>query len=216
MKERTKKESALDFADSEVSLAGYVWIFTCLSFFGWCFEKIGRYFLYPGDPIRDRGFLTLPFCTIYGTCAVLIGFFLGAPNRPSRFLKSFWRRTERFPAVWRNFLHIFVYFFSAMLLATAAELVAGGIFKLMGIPLWNYSERWGNLWGVICPSYSLLWGVLITLVMHLIWNPICRLVLRIPPKVLRVAAVCMVVVLSTDFLFNCIYVAVTGGRFYFL
>ncbi len=197
------------------SLGGYVWIFTALSFFGWCFEKLGRYWLYPGDPIRDRGFLTLPFCTIYGTSVILIGFLLGSLNAPSRFLKGIWERTSRLPR-WLCWLaRLLIYFLAAMLLATLVELIAGGLFKMAGVTLWNYSERWGNLWGVICPSYSLLWGALITLLMSLIWKPLCLLVSKIPRKVLIPVAWGMTVVLLGDFLFNCIYIAVTGGRFYF-
>ncbi len=43
---------------------------------------------------------------------------------------------------------------------TLLELVTGLIFvKGMNIRLWDYSKRWGNLDGIICPLFSLIWTV---------------------------------------------------------
>ncbi len=198
------------------TLFGYIWIFAGMALFGWCFEKLGRWLVYPGDPIRDRGFLTLPFCPIYGTCVCIIGFFAGSPSAPSRFLQPLWERSQRWPKPLRMVLRFALYFLAVTLVATAVELFAGLLFKAAGIPLWNYSERWGNLFGVICPTYSLLWGVAGTALMSVIWRPICELLDRIPRKALSVVAVVLFCILFGDFTFNCIYVARTGHRFYFL
>lgn len=41
---------------------------------------------------------------------------------------------------------------------TLIEYVSGLIFiKGMGIKLWDYSDRWGNIQGIICPLFSLIW-----------------------------------------------------------
>jgi hypothetical protein len=41
---------------------------------------------------------------------------------------------------------------------TVVELIAGLIFiKGMKIKLWDYSDRWGNFQGIICPLFSLIW-----------------------------------------------------------
>ncbi|MBR2353604.1 MAG: putative ABC transporter permease [Clostridia bacterium] len=216
------KKTALRTAPSKeerkLTLSGYVWIFTLVSFIGWCFEKIGRYYVYPpeADPIRDRGFLTLPFCAIYGTCVVAVGFLFGSPNYPSRIWKRMFRWAKRVPAPLRIVGRIFGYFLAVTLVATLVELVAGLIFQAMGNPLWNYHERWGNLWGVICPSFSLIWGLLGTLLMTVIWKPLCLLIGVIPEKAQNVGAWIMVGTLLSDLAFNLIYVAVTGHRFYFL
>lgn len=54
---------------------------------------------------------------------------------------------------------------------TAIEYVAGIIFiKGMGVKLWDYSDEWGNIDGLICPLYTLLWGILATIYYYLI-NP---------------------------------------------
>lgn len=44
---------------------------------------------------------------------------------------------------------------------TAIEYVGGIIFiKGMGVKLWDYSNSWGNIDGLICPGYTFLWGIL--------------------------------------------------------
>lgn len=47
------------------------------------------------------------------------------------------------------------------ILLTLLELVAGIIFiKTFHIKLWDYSDRWLNYKGIICPLFSLIWGIL--------------------------------------------------------
>lgn len=54
---------------------------------------------------------------------------------------------------------------------TLIEYIAGIIFiKGMGVKLWDYSNNWGNVDGLICPLYTLLWGILATIYYYLI-NP---------------------------------------------
>ena len=44
---------------------------------------------------------------------------------------------------------------------TLIEYVAGIIFiKGMGVKLWDYSNNWGNIKGLICPLYMLIWAIL--------------------------------------------------------
>jgi uncharacterized membrane protein len=41
---------------------------------------------------------------------------------------------------------------------TILEYIAGWILKkIMRVKLWDYSDRWGNVQGIICPVYSFLW-----------------------------------------------------------
>lgn len=48
--------------------------------------------------------------------------------------------------------------FAMGILMTVIEFVAGLIFiKGMKIKLWDYSKRWGNVKGVICPLFSIIW-----------------------------------------------------------
>ena len=50
----------------------------------------------------------------------------------------------------------------AMALAmTVIEYIAGIVsYKGLHVRLWDYSEEWGNIQGVICPKFSLFWGLL--------------------------------------------------------
>ena len=54
---------------------------------------------------------------------------------------------------------------------TIIEYIAGIIFiKGMGVKLWDYSHNWGNVDGLICPLYTLIWGILATIYYYLV-NP---------------------------------------------
>lgn len=56
------------------------------------------------------------------------------------------------------------------IIMTLIELIGGLIFiNGMGIKLWDYSMRWGNFKGVICPLFSFIWtaiGALYYYVLH--------------------------------------------------
>ena len=56
-------------------------------------------------------------------------------------------------------------------IVTLIEYIAGIIFiKGMGVKLWDYSNNWGNINGLICPLYILIWGILGTIYYYLV-NP---------------------------------------------
>ena len=55
---------------------------------------------------------------------------------------------------------------------TLIEFIAGLIFiKGCGVKLWDYSNRKGNIMGIICPSFSLIWLVVGSLYYFLL-NPV--------------------------------------------
>ena len=42
---------------------------------------------------------------------------------------------------------------------TAIEYIAGIMsLKIMHVRLWDYSNQWGNIQGLICPQFSLIWA----------------------------------------------------------
>ena len=53
-------------------------LFFLFSFLGWCWEKFYFYLVYGIN--ADRGFLTLPFCTVYGSALLLIRAALKLPD----------------------------------------------------------------------------------------------------------------------------------------
>ena len=187
---------------SEVCFLTVICVF--ISFIGWCFEKAGRYIAY-GD-VADRGFLTLPLCPIYGISVVAIFLLCGTPKHMRGILGGKIRKTRLWQRVisnktWRKYAF---YFLFVTLTSTLAELAVGLIFKAFGITLWDYSGRAFNLFGVICPSFSLMWGVLITAFMALGWKPLYDLIHRIPVHIVKRAAFTLALAISVDFAVNLI------------
>ncbi len=117
----------------------------CFLFFvgsvlGWCIEVVFRR-LFTAKKWINPGFLTGPYLPLYGFgVAGLFGI-------------------SRIPLntgmVWLDALLIILIMGVAM---TLIEYIAGLIFiKGMKIKLWDYSNRWGNIQGIICPLFSLFW-----------------------------------------------------------
>lgn len=47
------------------------------------------------------------------------------------------------------------------LVITSIELAFGLLCNVvLGLDVWDYSQEWGNLWGQICPRYTLYWLLL--------------------------------------------------------
>mgnify|MGYP000023158710 FL=1 len=56
---------------------------------------------------------------------------------------------------------------------TLLEYITGLIFiKGMKIKLWDYSNQWGNIQGIICPLFSLLWGCIAAGFVYLLFEPL--------------------------------------------
>ena len=175
----------------------YIIMCIAISFGGWLFEVIGRFLVY--GVLGDRGFLNLPLCPIYGTSLLLIYLLMGTPQKPERLGEGLLRRYMGRGGIGR-LVSFFVYFLVAALLPTLAELAVGGIFKLLGKPLWDYSGLPFNLFGVICLYFSLLWGVLITLFMWLLWGRMYRALERLPRGIVSAAASFGALLVIADFI----------------
>ena len=137
-------------------------VFYFVSFIGWCGETL--LFLVRFGRLRDRGFLTLPFCTIYGSCLTGMYLFAGTPQNgrlAPLFAKAEGLRGAARPAAKCGLYAL--YFLCAALLPTLAELAFGGLFSAFGVRLWDYGYKKVHLYGLISPDQSLLWGALITL-----------------------------------------------------
>lgn len=116
---------------------------------GWCLEVVFRKFFSSSNPEHkwiNPGFCTGPYLPIYG-CG-LCGLYLIAQ------LSSWVTVSSPF---WRNALILL----TMALAMTAIEYVAGVFcLKVVKVRLWDYSDLWGNIQGVICPLFSLFWGIL--------------------------------------------------------
>ncbi len=107
---------------------------------GWCLEVLFRRF-FSAKKWINPGFLTGPYLPLYGFGVV--GLF-GISLIPIHTGMD-----------WLDAVLIILIMGAAM---TLIEYIAGLIFiKGMGIKLWDYSNRWGNIQGIICPLFSLFW-----------------------------------------------------------
>lgn len=185
-------------------------VFYFVSFIGWCGETL--LFLVRFGRLRDRGFLTLPFCTIYGSCLTGMYLFAGTPQNgrlAPLFAKAEGLRGAARPAAKCGLYAL--YFLCAALLPTLAELAFGGLFSAFGVRLWDYGYKKVHLYGLISPDQSLLWGALVTLAMRFAWEPL-HAAMRLPPRVRKTAAIALTALTAADFLFCAAFLLITGRR----
>lgn len=118
------------------------------SLIGWSLEVFWRRFFSKNNPDRkwiNPGFLTGPYLPLYGLSLCVL-FTLSFIN--VSFVKEI-------------FIQKALLFVLMAMCITLMEYVAGIIFiKGMKIKLWDYSNCWGNIKGVICPQYSFYWIIL--------------------------------------------------------
>lgn len=120
-------------------------VFYIGALFGWILELFYRRF-FSQKKWMNPGFLTGPWLPIYGFGLVLL--YLIANTNAFNYLNA--------PS---NI--VFVKIITIILSMTLIELVGGLIFvKGLKIKLWDYSNCWGNFKGIICPLYSIYWGII--------------------------------------------------------
>lgn len=117
-------------------------LFVIGSILGWVIELLFRRFV-SQKKWMNPGFLVGPYLPIYG-CGVLCLF---AVSNISFGIEAEW-------------LDIIVHVLLIGVLMTVVEFIAGLIFiKGLHVKLWDYSNRKGNIMGIICPAFSLIWLV---------------------------------------------------------
>lgn len=119
------------------------------SVIGWILEVFFRRFFSDANPERkwiNPGFCTGPYLPLYGS-GLCILFLVASMESFNIITNPFWNK---------------VVLFVAMALAmTLIEYIAGIIaVKIFHVRLWDYSNEWGNIQGIICPRFSLFWAVL--------------------------------------------------------
>ena len=116
---------------------------------GWVLELIYRRFFSDANPERkwiNPGFCTGPYLPIYG-CGLCILFLIALLEQYHLFPDTFW-----------NKIVLFVFAAAAM---TAIEDLAGiSCLRIFKVRLWDYSDEWKNVNGIICPKFSLIWALL--------------------------------------------------------
>ena len=122
------------------------YLFFIGSVLGWVLELFYRRFISSANPERkwiNPGFCVGPYVPLYGSGLCIL--YLLASLGDSHGTDTAGGR---------------VLLIAGMALSmTAIEYIAGLMsLKLMHVRLWDYSNQWGNIQGLICPQFSLIWA----------------------------------------------------------
>lgn len=125
------------------------YLFFVGSIVGWVIELFFRRFVSTANPERkwiNPGFCTGPYLPLYGVGLCIL--FLVAS-------------LENFILIVNPVVNKIVLFLVMAACMTLIEYIAGMLcLKIANVRLWDYSEAWGNIKGVICPQFSLIWALL--------------------------------------------------------
>ena len=192
-------------------------LFFSVSFIGWLFEttlcaiQSGRF--------CDRGFLTLPFCPIYGAPVCILFLIFGKPTS-GRFYEYFLAKKKKDRGQVRGFsvflfksFSVFLYFFTSAFLATLFELVVGLAFDNAGLSLWSYSGLPYCYKGVICLPISLGWGILMTFFAQFPLPWIENKLIALPNRLKRSLTAILWTAILADFAYNITYYFTNGKQF---
>jgi len=113
---------------------------------GWVLELLYRNLTQKHEKWINPGFCTGPYLPIYGFGLCTL-FLLASLERYSFIKNAFWNKA--------------VLFLTMAIVMTLIEYLAGLFcLKFFKVRLWDYSENWGNIQGIICPQFSTAWAVL--------------------------------------------------------
>ena len=119
------------------------------SVFGWVLELFFRRFISAANPERkwiNPGFCTGPWLPLYGS-GLCILFLIASLENTTVIADPIWEKVVLFA-------------FMAVCM-TAIEYIAGILsLKVAHVRLWDYTNEWGNIQGIICPKFSFFWAVL--------------------------------------------------------
>ena len=115
-------------------------LFVIGSLLGWVIELFFRRFVSQKKWVNP-GFLTGPYLPIYG-CGVVVLYAISNIPLP----------------IENEFVDVLLRILFIGVGMTVIEFFAGLIFiKGLKVKLWDYSDRKGNIMGIICPTFSLIW-----------------------------------------------------------
>lgn len=116
---------------------------------GWVIELLFRRYISSANPERkwiNPGFCTGPYLPLYGSGLCLM--YLIASLEDINIIQN--------PVLNKAFLFVIM-----ALCMTAIEYISGIIIlKTTKVRLWDYTNEWGNIQGIICPKFSLIWALL--------------------------------------------------------
>ena len=171
--------------------SSYYLLTVVLSFLGWCFET-GYVYLRWGK-WSDCGFMTLPFCPIYGCTLMAVYWVMGTPHQARGILKR----------VQPNILRYVFYLGLAFLIPSIMEWLVGYFFdNVFHLRLWSYKDMPYNVNGYVCLPISLIWAGLIFLFMRFLFLPLKGAVGKIPTLLAWIFFVLTVLIFGADIVSN--------------
>lgn len=124
------------------------YLFFLGAIFGWVMELFFRRFISSANPQRkwiNPGFCVGPYLPLYGVGLCVL--YLTAS-------------LENLNIISNPILEKAAIIICMALCMTVIEYIAGIIsIKLANVRLWDYSNEWGNIQGIICPKFSLIWAL---------------------------------------------------------
>lgn len=119
------------------------------SVLGWALELVFRRFFSKNNPERkwiNPGFCTGPYLPLYGF-GLCILYLVGS--------------LDRYFITGNAVLNKIILLIAMSVCMTIIEYIAGVLsLSFYHVRLWDYSNEWGNLNGIICPKFSLIWAIL--------------------------------------------------------
>jgi hypothetical protein len=127
-----------------------LFLFFVGSLTGWVIELFFRRFCSPSGRESKKwvnpGFLAGPYLPLYGSGLCILYLLASVDLAP----------LDNHPIIEKIVLFLFM-----AIAMTLIEYITGLIFiKGMNVKLWDYSDRFGNIQGIICPLFSFFWAVL--------------------------------------------------------
>ena len=142
----------------------YLGLFFLYAFLGWLLETTVA--AVRKKHMVNRGFLNGPLCAIYGITAVFMTRYLYELQSSPVFL-----------------------FLGCMIIATAAEWIAGHVLERIGHgKWWDYSKLPFNIGGYVCLLFSLIWGVACVFIVYFV-HPLIHQVLSLIPHTAGIALI---------------------------
>lgn len=122
------------------------YLFCIGSVFGWVLELLFRNLKARNKKWVNPGFCTGPYLPIYGF-GLCVLFLLASLEQYPLLSDPFWNKVLLFAAMAAGM--------------TLIEFLAGVFcLKFFKVRLWDYSDMWGNIQGIICPLFSVIWALL--------------------------------------------------------
>ena len=163
----------------------YFFSFMLYAFIGWIYEVILEF--YYGNGFVNRGFLFGPYLPVYGFGALLIIFAI----------QSFSKKKIKVKNICITPILVFILIF---LLTSVVEYITGTILDVFwGKRLWDYSNYFMNINGLVCLSASTRFAIGGTAFLYLLQPFFEKTINKIPQKVQSILFGIFLIALLTDF-----------------